>query len=367
MSEQVKVLVVDDLPENIYVLSEILVNDYQVVAATSGKKAIEIATQEPYPDIILLDVMMPEMNGYEVCRALKRDDRTCDIPVIFVTALTEEKDEEYGFNVGAVDYITKPVSPPIVRARVKTHLTLKEARETLEQQNQSLIEAAKLREDVDRITRHDLKGPLSTVIGMPALLMSKENLTSQQREILRLIRESGYLMLDMINNSLNLYKMEMGNYPYQPERVELDELVKKVIVECDNLCSAHHVDVEFQLDNSSSSVENAFSVDAEELLCHSMLSNLIKNAIEASPTNGVVEVGLENLGNVTRIQVQNNGEVPEEIRDSFFDKYTTLGKPEGTGLGTYSAYMAAKTQGGDIVLDTSTPGKTILTVTLNAA
>ncbi len=117
------VLVVDDTPQNIDVLKSILVDDYTIKAAINGTIALSIA-QTQRPDIILLDVMMPEMDGYEVCQKLKADPNTCDIPVIFVTALAETEQEERGLSLGAVDYLTKPVNPAIVRARVKTHLTL---------------------------------------------------------------------------------------------------------------------------------------------------------------------------------------------------------------------------------------------------
>lgn len=118
------VLVVDDTPENIEVLNGILKNDYNVKVATSGERALAIARTEPHPDIVLLDVMMPTIDGYEVCRRLKADYATARIPVIFITAMTEIEDETRGFDLGAVDYISKPVSPPIVRARVRTHLHL---------------------------------------------------------------------------------------------------------------------------------------------------------------------------------------------------------------------------------------------------
>ncbi len=131
-SSKAKVLIVDDETTNIRVLTEILRNHYQLRFATDGSKALEIAVQQSI-DLILLDVIMPEMDGYEVCRRLKDDDRTRSIPVIFVTSMGEEEDEAQGFSLGGVDYITKPVSPPIVRARVKNHLELKEQRDLLEQ------------------------------------------------------------------------------------------------------------------------------------------------------------------------------------------------------------------------------------------
>ena len=138
MDDQVEkrtVLVVDDTPANIKVLMETLKDDYRIVAAVNGQRALQLAASDPNPDIILLDVMMPEMDGYEVCAKLKTDVKTRDIPIIFVTAMIDTQDETKGFELGAVDYITKPISPPVVLARVKNHLELKKAREILKNQN----------------------------------------------------------------------------------------------------------------------------------------------------------------------------------------------------------------------------------------
>jgi putative two-component system response regulator len=127
-------LVVDDTAQNIEVLSGVLDPHYKIKAATNGARALAIAGKDPAPDLILLDIMMPEMDGYEVCRRLKADLRTRNIPVIFVTAMTKDEDEAKGFEVGGVDYITKPVSPPTVLARVKTHLALANQNRELERQ-----------------------------------------------------------------------------------------------------------------------------------------------------------------------------------------------------------------------------------------
>ncbi len=138
MNDQTKkqaVLVVDDTPANIKVLMETLKGNYKIVAAVNGERALQLATSDPAPDIILLDVMMPEMDGYEVCANLKADAKTSDIPIIFVTAMSDTQDETRGLELGAVDYITKPISPPVVLARVKNHLELKQARELLKNQN----------------------------------------------------------------------------------------------------------------------------------------------------------------------------------------------------------------------------------------
>jgi sigma-B regulation protein RsbU (phosphoserine phosphatase) len=134
IEEKKLVLVVDDAPENLHAVHSILKNDFKIRVATSGAKALELVMVKPRPDLILLDVMMPEMDGYEVCGILKSIPETRDIPVIFLTGKIEADDETKGFQVGAVDYIHKPFSPAVVRARVHTHLGLREAREQLARQ-----------------------------------------------------------------------------------------------------------------------------------------------------------------------------------------------------------------------------------------
>ena len=136
---RVTILAIDDTPANIDVVKAVLAADYLIQAAVSGPMALKIIDRQP-PDLILLDIMMPEMDGYEVCRRIKADPRSLDIPVIFLTALTEEEDETRGLALGAVDYITKPISPAILRERVKTHLSLKAARDQLQRQNEILEE-----------------------------------------------------------------------------------------------------------------------------------------------------------------------------------------------------------------------------------
>src|SRR5271155_510807 len=141
------VLVVDDAPANIQIALAILKEIYQVRVATNGAKALELAASQPVPDLILLDVVMPEMDGFEVCTRLKADPKTKDIPVIFLTGQTEIEDETRGFEVGGVDYIHKPFSHAVVQARVNTHLNLRGIREQLAQQLHSIrseLETARL-------------------------------------------------------------------------------------------------------------------------------------------------------------------------------------------------------------------------------
>lgn len=147
-NKRVTILIVDDTPENLAVLGEVLQPEYRVKAANSGASALRIATTPPYPDLILLDVMMPEMDGYEVMRQLQANPTTADIPVIFVTAMDSTEDELRGLRSGAADYITKPLHPAIVRARVRTQLEVKTARDWLKDQN-TLLEAEVARRMVE--------------------------------------------------------------------------------------------------------------------------------------------------------------------------------------------------------------------------
>lgn len=150
LMDKSRILVVDDTPANIKILADLLRKDYLLSVTTSGADALEIAGSKDRPDLVLLDIMMPEMDGYEVCRRLKADPKTQDVPVIFVTAMGEVDDETKGFSLGAVDYITKPVRPPIVRARVAAHLELALARSTLAAQNQVLRDSLAMAAHVQR-------------------------------------------------------------------------------------------------------------------------------------------------------------------------------------------------------------------------
>jgi putative two-component system response regulator len=157
------ILVVDDTPDNLHVMTELLRPTYRVRVANGGPKALQIAGSAEPPDLILLDIMMPGLNGYEVCRLLKGDPKTTAIPVIFLTAKVEQDDEERGLALGAVDYITKPISPAIVLARVKNYLALRAAADFLQDQN-SFLE-----QEVARRTREVMAVQDVTILAMGSL------------------------------------------------------------------------------------------------------------------------------------------------------------------------------------------------------
>jgi len=356
------ILVVDDTPANRDLLCKILKARYHVCVATDGECALELVHAVPIPDLILLDIMMPGMDGYEVCRRLKADETTAQIPVIFITAKDEVADETAGFRIGAVDYITKPISLPIVLARVNTHLALSQARKTLEGQTIALRETARLKEDVENITRHDLKSPLTCIIGMPSLITSYGNLTPEQEEFLAIIEKSGYRMLQMINSSLDLYKMETQRYHFTPTTVNVCAVTYRVLRELQDLLRAHGCAARVNLNAHPAVPEDDFPIWAEELLTYSLLENLIKNAIEASPEKSEITISFTTATR-PQLAIHNCGAVPEVVRETFFNKYATAGKQAGTGLGTYSARLITETQGGSIAMQTSRDEGTTITIT----
>ncbi|MBF0211218.1 MAG: hybrid sensor histidine kinase/response regulator, partial [Desulfamplus sp.] len=363
------ILIVDDTEANIDILVDTLGDDYEVSVAMDGESAIEDVRTNP-PDLILLDIMMPGIDGYEVCRRLKADEKTKDIPIIFITALSQVEDETKGLKLGAVDYITKPISPPIVKARVENHLELKQARENLERQNNILQENIHLREEIDRISRHDLKTPLNSIISIPRILLQDScRLAPDQVELLEMIEQSGHIMLNMINLSLDMFKMEKGSYKLNPVPLNILSVIKKIIFDLRSLTDAKAIKFNLLINDLADNIRAAsdcdiFGVLGEELLCYSMFANLIKNAVEASPNSETVTIKLLNKIFETEqveIAIHNKGVVPLSIRDNFFEKYATAQKKGGTGLGTYSAKLMAQTLGGEILMSTSEADGTTIT------
>jgi two-component system, sensor histidine kinase and response regulator len=364
--EKPTVLVVEDSPEDISVMTEILHGEYHVRIATGGEDAMRIATSDPAPDLILLDIMMPDMDGVEVCRRLKRDDVARTIPVIFVTAKDEVADEAAGFAVGGVDYIAKPVNPHLVRARVKVHLDLKRARDDLERQNEMLVQSARMREEVEAINRHDLKNPLMVIMNVPRALLTGANLTETDRKLLGMVENAGLKILEMINRTIDTYKMEMGTYVLNAAPVDVVAAIEQVAAAFLSLSEAKGLSVDVSVRGRPLSLGDAFHVLGEELLVYSMLANIVKNAIEASPQNGRIDVSLAE-GEAATMIVHNDGAIPRDIRGRFFQKFATANKEGGTGLGAYSAWLMVRTMHGAIRFETSEEEGTTVIVTLPRA
>jgi two-component system, sensor histidine kinase and response regulator len=357
------ILVVDDVPENVAVLDAILRGSYRVKAATNGDAALAIARSDPPPDLILLDVMMPEIDGFEVCRRLKQDSVTEKIPVIFVTSKEDVADESMGFAVGAVDYVVKPVNPYLVRARIKVQLALKKALEELKGQNEILRDNARLREEVEAINRHDLKNPLMIVMNVPTVILAEASLTEGQRKLLKMVDDAGRMMLEMINRTIDLYKMERGTYALKPVPVDIRPIIDKIVAALESLLQMKDLAFDVSVNGKAARTGDVFMVRGEDLLVYSLFANLLKNAAEASPQGGRISISLEE-GEVSKVAIHNGGAIPESIRLRFFQKFATAGKQGGTGLGAYSAKLIARTLSGSIGVETSDEAGTTVTVAL---
>jgi two-component system, sensor histidine kinase and response regulator len=352
------VLIVDDIATNIEVLAGALKDEYAVKVAINGKKALEIANAF-HVDLILLDIMMPVMDGFEVCRQLKANPKTEHIPIIFLSARDGVEDVVAGLKLGAVDYVSKPADPTILKARLSAHLTLATAMADLKQQNALLVENAHLREDVERMTRHDLKSPIAVAMhGAQSLLASE--LTAGQRDSAQMIEQAAGNALEMINRTLDMYKMEKGEYRPQVESFDLSALLRKVARQIEMAFIDRDLRVNVTLPSAP------VHCLGEALLCYSMFNNALKNAAEASPPGAKVAVEVAPGYGAVHIVIENNGEVPPAMREHFFSKYAPSEKVGGHGLGTYSIRLMAGVQGGDVAMD-SGDGVTRLTITLPAA
>ncbi len=345
------VLVVDDETTNIDLVTENLRSGYRVMAAKSGKQALKILANDKFTiDVILLDIMMPEMDGFQACKAIKVQSELADIPIIFLSAKNDVADIKYGFEIGAVDYITKPLHGDILLARVNTHVRLRQNSQLLANQVCALVENSKLREEIEKITQHDLKGPLNNIIFESYNLKDRVAAASINRAVNNVV--------NMINNSLNLYKIEQGKYQLIPERLNLTTVV------IDAINAVQLQSEEKNLVITKTGLNKEYLVYAETLLCLSIFNNLLKNSVEASPLTGEIDISLSEGVDTITFCITNQGVVPLNIRHILFEKYASSDLNKGSGLGTYSAKLMTEVQHGSICFDIINEQKTQFSIKL---
>ncbi|MEX1228356.1 MAG: hybrid sensor histidine kinase/response regulator [Marinobacter sp.] len=351
------VLLVGDLSED-QAVAPFLQRFHEIRSAASGKQALDMV-HALAPDLILMEVTLPDTTGYDVCRQLKNDPSIAAIPVIFLTAQATSKEITRGFKAGCVDYITKPADPMVLQARVATHIQIRHAKEDLRNHIDTLLENARLREDVERMTRHDIKSPLSAIISTADALLQNGPWTKHVAGALETMRDAGFDAINMVNRTLDLYKMETGVYGFKPTPVNLVKLAQQVVRELQS--EADQKQVRLLLRPASNCV-----CLGEESLCLSLLRNLLKNAVEASPPGDKVYIMVNRKAKINLL-IHNKGTIPDSLRDTFFDKYTTANKAQGTGLGTYSAKLMTEVQGGKIRFMSNHKQGTVLHVALEPA
>ena len=356
------ILVVDDTPDNLQLLSHLFKDEYRVRVAQSGEKALSICQSNNPPDLVLLDIMMPGMDGFEVARRMREHPASETIPVIFVTAMTGDDARLKGLELGAVDFVNKPIDPNALKPRVRNFMRYVELHKQLQDNYDGMLELARLREDVEHITRHDMKGPLAGVIGLVQALENDDSIGRKQVEQLRMIEETTLQVLDMINLSTELFKIETGRFKLDAKPVRIDDILHRIVEISRATFAEKHLIITIEADVTAG--DETLQALGDAMFCYSLFQNLIKNACEAAPEKSRVVVTVVDETPL-RVIIQNNGAVPGEIRERFFDKFVTYGKQGGTGLGTYSARLLAEAQNGEISLEVSEQkNQTTINVTL---
>ncbi len=323
-----RVLVVDDITKNLQVVGTMLRNaGYEVMPTTSGAQALE-RVRAQLPDLILLDLMMPEMDGLEVCRRLKADAATRQIPVIFLTASNEMEHLVSGFEVGAVDYVTKPFNPPELLARVQTHVELRQARERLREMNEE-------KNEFMGIAAHDLRNPLSAIQGYAEMVVEDAQAMAH-RELQgngERIRETAKRMAEMVQNLLDANRIERGELQLNLAPTDLGPALNSVVESQQPHATAKQQTIQLEVSTTPALalVDPGITVQ--------VLENLVSNAVKYSPPGKNIFVRLQPSATAVRCQVQDEGPgLSAEDQKKLFGKFARLSaKPTGgehsTGLG----------------------------------
>lgn len=323
ITSEANILVVDDTPVNLRLLIDILSEqNYTVRPAVSGSQALS-AVREELPDLILLDVKMPEMDGYEICNLLKADKNTCDIPIIFISALGELHDKVAGFSAGGIDYITKPFQAEEVLARVQTHVMLRRLHQHLQKKNRQLEREIEKREQAEEelrilngnlkeanqqlqdsnrrlqqanadkdkffsIIAHDLRGPFTGLLGMTGTLL--ESIEDYKREQIKTqmsqLYASAKTVYTLLTNLLEWSRLRRGLMKYYPEAIVLKAIVNSNI----RLLAAYAERKQITLRNRLS---DEMLVYADHTMLDGVVRNLLSNALKFTEAGGTIEVSAQ--------------------------------------------------------------------------
>ena len=328
------VLIVDDNAQNLQVLANILrERRFRVATARDGFRALDFL-QKRTPDLILLDIMMPGMDGFEVCRRLKSDEASRDVPVLFISALSETGDKLKGFEAGALDYITKPFQKEEVFARVNAHLNLKRAQEATQAANKALKKANATKDKLFSIISHDLRSPLGGLLNSLELLTEKwEALPDEtKREILTDLRGSVKSAFDLMENMLRWANAQRGKIDFQPENTPLRQIVDNNRRVLSGVAREKSIRIETDVDPE-------LLVYADPNMALSILRNLISNAVKFTPEGGRIDVTAERGEMEVAVSVADTGVgVGRERLPGLFQldaHFTTPGtrNEKGSGLG----------------------------------
>ena len=350
MEEDINILIVDDNQENLKVVSNFLKDKgYNIALSLDGPGALKILETDKI-DLILLDIMMPGMNGFEVCKKIMENTEWQDIPVIFLTAKTETDDLVEGFNSGGVDYITKPFNKDELLIRVNNHLELADAKK-------QIIKLNKNRDKLYSIIAHDIRSPFAGIIQTLEAISGGfiDTNSDEFTEIFQLLKQRTLETSALLNNLLEWTKRQGDSITLAPGIVKIYTL----LAECVQLLKANAESKNISIKLNVPKEGIAF---CDEVTIHTVFRNLISNAIKFTPTDGHIEIGYDVNANYIEISVIDTGiGIPEDIIDKIFTKdehYTSRGtiNEQGSGLGLIMVKDFVNKNKGKLKVE-STPGK----------
>ena len=363
--QQAKILIVDNDPTNLNVLLDYLHHlGYKVLIAPDGEQALR-QVEHILPDLILLDVMMPGIDGFETCRRLKAQELTRDIPVIFMTALSDTEDKLKGFDVGGVDYITKPFQHKEVSVRVKTHLMLRQLQQKLQQQNTHLQAANASKDTFFSIIAHDLRGPLGALRELPEIILERVESYSRE-ELTQMImaqRDAAKHVFDLLDNLLTWTRIQRGQIEYCPQMMNLAPLVTQNIDLLLPSAQRKHITL-------TSAVAGHLQVHADYHMTNTVIRNIIFNAIKFTEEYGEITVASASRESLVEVSIMDTGigiaaeHLPKLFRIDAKFKRSGTAHEKGTGLGLILCKEFVEQQGGRIWMESEVDKGTTVRFTL---
>ena len=351
------VLVVDDTIENLRLLSSLLGEQgYEVRPVTSGRQALQAVEHDP-PDLILLDITMPDMDGYEVCRRLQTSEGSKGVPIIFLTALTDTADKVRAFDAGGVDYVTKPFRFEEILARVKTHVALRRAQVALDDSYRRLRELEQLRDDLVHMVVHDMRSPLTGVLTNLALMQREAaTMSAPIREDLHAALESAEALNRMANDLLDVSRLEQDKMPLQRAPCDVSKIASDVGAALGMMDRLRQIDVESP---------GPLEVRCDATIVRRILENLVSNGIRHTPAGSRIRISIVDADSRVRIAVADEGYgVPPEARKKIFEKFGTVEARnerayQSVGLGLAFCKLAVEAHGGTIGVDSGLPAGSV--------
>lgn len=297
-----RLLIVDDVPTNIQLVASILSTEgYDLSFANSGKDALGQISETAF-DLILLDIMMPELDGLTVAERLKTSPRTARIPIIFLTAKTDEESIVKGFEVGAADYLTKPFNPSELKSRVKTHVALKMHEDALQRRNQELAEAIDIKNKILSVASHDLKNPLSSILGFSQLMSQYPAVQKDpdMSEMVNFISKAAERMDSLITELLDTAALEMGRMVLNKKTCYPQQLLSNIIAEKQSVAQKKQQTLIFRAGDDTRCM-------ADPSRLKQVFENLISNALKYSPKGSTIEVRSGLQGKEWCVEVADQG------------------------------------------------------------